>query len=50
MAEVKESNKTITSVEDRELIITRVFNAPCELVFKAWTDAEHLLHGNREDL
>lgn len=27
---------------DRELIITRVFNAPRELVFKAWTEAKHI--------
>lgn len=26
----------------RELTITRVFDAPRELVFKAWTDARHL--------
>jgi uncharacterized protein YndB with AHSA1/START domain len=27
---------------ERELTITRVFDAPRELVFKAWTDAEHI--------
>lgn len=27
-----------------ELVITRVFNAPRELVFDAWTKAEHLQH------
>ena len=27
---------------ERELTITRVFDAPRELVFKAWTDAKHL--------
>lgn len=27
---------------ERELIITRVFDAPRELVFKAWTECEHL--------
>jgi uncharacterized protein YndB with AHSA1/START domain len=27
---------------ERELIITRVFNAPREVVFKAWTDAKQL--------
>ncbi|WP_199329131.1 SRPBCC domain-containing protein [Coleofasciculus sp. FACHB-1120] len=26
----------------REIVITRVFNAPRELVFKAWTDPEHV--------
>jgi uncharacterized protein YndB with AHSA1/START domain len=27
---------------NREFVITRVFNAPRELVFKAWTDPKHL--------
>jgi len=27
---------------DRELVITRVFDAPRELVFRAWTDPDHL--------
>ena len=27
---------------DREITITRVFNAPRELVFKAWTDPKHV--------
>jgi len=27
---------------DREIVLSRVFDAPRELVFKAWTDAEHL--------
>jgi uncharacterized protein YndB with AHSA1/START domain len=27
----------------RELVITRVFDAPRELVFKAWTDARHAM-------
>jgi len=28
--------------EDREIVISRVFNAPRELVFKAWTEPDHL--------
>jgi uncharacterized protein YndB with AHSA1/START domain len=28
---------------ERELVITRVFNAPRSFVFKAWTDPEHLV-------
>lgn len=28
---------------DRELVLTRVFNAPRSVVFKAWTEKEHLL-------
>jgi uncharacterized protein YndB with AHSA1/START domain len=27
---------------DREIVATRVFDAPRELVFKAWTDPEHV--------
>lgn len=27
-----------------ELVITRTFNAPRDLVFKVWTEAEHLKH------
>ena len=29
---------------DRELVFTRVFDAPRELVFSAWTDPTHLAH------
>ena len=29
-------------MKDRELIITRVFDAPRDLVFKAWTEPERL--------
>ncbi|HRE04687.1 MAG TPA: SRPBCC family protein [Opitutaceae bacterium] len=29
---------------DREIVLSRVFNAPRELVFKAWTDAAHISH------
>jgi uncharacterized protein YndB with AHSA1/START domain len=28
---------------DRELTITRIFDAPRELVFRAWTTPEHLM-------
>jgi uncharacterized protein YndB with AHSA1/START domain len=31
-----------TQTEERELVITRVFDAPRRLVFKAWTEPEHL--------
>jgi uncharacterized protein YndB with AHSA1/START domain len=30
------------SVADRELVITRIINAPREKVYRAWTDAEQL--------
>ena len=29
---------------DRELVITRIFDAPREIVFKAWTEPERLKH------
>jgi uncharacterized protein YndB with AHSA1/START domain len=29
---------------DRELVLTRVFDAPRELVWKAWTDPQHVIH------
>ena len=32
-----------TATAERELVITRVFNAPRRLVFKAWTEPEHLV-------
>lgn len=35
-------NKTTTTVNGSELTITRLLNAPQELVFEAWTKAEHL--------
>lgn len=36
------SNKMVTKVEGQELILERVFDAPRELVFQAFTEAEHL--------
>jgi len=32
-----------TKFTDKELIITRIFNAPRKLVWKAWTDPEHVM-------
>jgi uncharacterized protein YndB with AHSA1/START domain len=37
------SDSTEASSE-REIVTTRVFDAPRELVFKAWTDPRHLVH------
>ena len=37
--------KNETKVEqtsDREIVITRTFNAPARIVFEAWTKAEHM--------
>ncbi len=31
---------TLTLPSDREIVMERVFNAPCELVFKAYTDPD----------
>jgi uncharacterized protein YndB with AHSA1/START domain len=36
------NNKTGTA--DREIVITRVVDAPRELVWKAWTDPEQVVH------
>jgi uncharacterized protein YndB with AHSA1/START domain len=36
------ANKMISRVEDRELILERTFDAPRDLVFKAFSEAEHL--------
>ena len=33
---------TATGSFERELVITRIFDAPRELVFKAWTDPRHV--------
>jgi len=33
----------VTESTDRELVITRIFDAPRALVFKAWTEPEHLM-------
>jgi uncharacterized protein YndB with AHSA1/START domain len=32
------------STTDRELVMTRIFNAPRELVFTVWTDPKHVVH------
>ncbi len=35
---------TFTTPSDREVVFTRVVNAPRRLVFDAWTKPEHLPH------
>jgi uncharacterized protein YndB with AHSA1/START domain len=35
--------KNVAAPAERTLVITRVFDAPRELVFKAWTEPEHLV-------
>lgn len=32
----------MSETSDRELVMTRIFDAPRELVFKAWTEREHI--------
>ena len=36
-------NSSATKATERELVITRIFDAPRELVFKAWTEPEQLM-------
>ncbi len=36
-------NSSRTRATDREIVVTRVFDAPRSLVFKAWTDPKHLV-------
>lgn len=35
---------TLTTPSEREIVITRLFNAPRRLVFEAWTTPEHVKH------
>jgi len=35
---------TVTTPSDREITLTRVFDAPRRLVFEAWTRTEHVPH------
>lgn len=35
---------TVTTPSEREIVMTRVFNAPRKLVFDAWTNPRHLPH------
>jgi uncharacterized protein YndB with AHSA1/START domain len=42
MSETNASASAAASAMEREVVITRVFDAPRELVFRAWTDPQHL--------
>ena len=44
MGRDESTNGTVISTADRELVITRILNAPRELVWKAWTDPKHLIN------
>ena len=35
---------TITAPSDRQIVVTRIFDAPRGLVFEAWTKPEHVAH------
>ena len=39
---MNQRNNEVTNTADREIVKTRVFDAPRELVFKAWTDPKHV--------
>ena len=38
-----QTNSPTSDTADREIVITRVFDAPRALVFRAWTEPEHLV-------
>jgi len=40
---VNARNSTLARPEERTLVITRIFDAPPSLVYKAWTEREHML-------
>lgn len=44
MIENNAKNNTAMNLEESELVITRIFDAPRDLVFMAWAEAEHLRH------
>ncbi len=40
---MNDTHNTILSTADREILVTRSFDAPRELVWKAWTDPKHIV-------
>jgi uncharacterized protein YndB with AHSA1/START domain len=40
---MRASEKSAEAVADRELVITRTFDAPARLLFKAWSTREHIM-------
>jgi uncharacterized protein YndB with AHSA1/START domain len=38
------TNNVAANTADREILITRVFDAPRELVWEAWTNPKHVVH------
>lgn len=43
MAASKQGTSAATDTADREIVLTRVFDAPRELVWNAWTDPEQVV-------
>jgi uncharacterized protein YndB with AHSA1/START domain len=41
---LNEQNNNATNTADREIVSTRVSDAPRELIWRAWTDPQHLTH------
>ncbi len=39
---MENKNKLTNSTSDREVVMTRMINAPREMVYKVWTDPEHV--------
>lgn len=37
-------NLSVVDQTEREIVLTRLINAPRELVFKVWTDPNHIIH------
>ena len=44
MSNPASSTLQVTTPSDREIVLTRVFDAPRDLVFEAWTNPEHVRH------
>jgi uncharacterized protein YndB with AHSA1/START domain len=38
------NERTAAGTTDREIVLTRVYDAPRELVWTAWTDPKHVVH------
>ncbi len=39
---MRQINNADVEIQDRELVISRVFDAPRQLVYKVWTEPEHI--------
>lgn len=44
MTEHNEVNSTMVQADENELVITHTFEAPRDIVVKAWTEPDHLKH------